>query len=326
MFDQSNNTGAIDLKMDGSVLEEKSHFKMPGLTFFSKWDWGSYITCIAESASKKVGTLILSLNFLSFEVAICLYKSSIHSSMEYCCHVWSGAFSCSLEFLNNLQKRMCKTVVPSLATSLEPLAHPRNVASWSLVYRYYFGRCLFELAQLLPLRFSQGSSTRYSERLHDFSVTISRCYRDVCANSFFPRTARLWNSLPIESFPLSYDLNGFKSRINRHLLIVDFFYKDFLDALIFLCFFFLFLFSCLFLFLFPCLVVAVQPCIEWLKLIKIRAWGRILLGELSINEQIQIFDSQMHFPVILTPWIWNISATMVRYTGLRRNSRNILER
>ena len=23
MFDQSNNTGAIDLKMDGSVLEEK---------------------------------------------------------------------------------------------------------------------------------------------------------------------------------------------------------------------------------------------------------------------------------------------------------------
>ena len=154
---------------------------------------------------------------------------------------------------------------------------------------------------MLPLRFSRWSSTRYSERLHDFSVTISRCYKDVCANSFFPRTARLWNSVPIECSPLSYDLNGFKSRINRHLLIVDFFYKDFLDALIFLCFFFLFLFSCLFLFLFPCLVVAVQPCIAWLKLIKIRAWGRLLLGELSKNEQIQIFDSQMHFPVILTP-------------------------
>ena len=27
-FDQSNNTGAIDMKMDGSVLEEKSYFKM----------------------------------------------------------------------------------------------------------------------------------------------------------------------------------------------------------------------------------------------------------------------------------------------------------
>ena len=31
----------------------------------------------------------------------------------------------------------------------------------------------------------------------------------------------LWNFLPIKCFPLTYDLNGFKSRINRHLLIVD---------------------------------------------------------------------------------------------------------
>ena len=32
-FDRSNNTGAIDVKMDGSVLEEKTSFKMLGLTF-----------------------------------------------------------------------------------------------------------------------------------------------------------------------------------------------------------------------------------------------------------------------------------------------------
>ena len=83
-----------------------------------------------------------------------------------------------------------------------------------------FGRCSSELAQLVPLPYSRGRSTRYSDRLHDFSVTIPRCYKDVCVNSFFPRTARLWNSLPIECFPLSYDLNGFKSRINRYLLTV----------------------------------------------------------------------------------------------------------
>ena len=32
-FNQSNNTGAIHVKMDGSVLEEKSFFKMVGLSF-----------------------------------------------------------------------------------------------------------------------------------------------------------------------------------------------------------------------------------------------------------------------------------------------------
>ena len=52
-FDQPINTGAIDVEMDGSVLEEKSSFKMLGLTFSSKLDWGSYIISIAKIASKK---------------------------------------------------------------------------------------------------------------------------------------------------------------------------------------------------------------------------------------------------------------------------------
>ena len=141
--------------------------------------------------------------------------------MEYCCHVWARAPSCYLELLDKLQKRTCRTVGPSLAASLEPLAHRRNVASLSLFYRYYFGRCFSELAQLVPLPFSRGRSTRYSDRLHDFSVIIPRCYKDVYVKSFFPLTARLWISLPIGCFPLIYNLNDFKSRINRHLLTVD---------------------------------------------------------------------------------------------------------
>ena len=46
-FDWSNNTGVIDGKMDRSVVEEKSPFKMLGLTFSSKLDWGllHYLYC-----------------------------------------------------------------------------------------------------------------------------------------------------------------------------------------------------------------------------------------------------------------------------------------
>ena len=42
------------------------------------------------------------------------------------------------------------------------------------------------------------NTTHYSDRLHHFSVTIPRCYKDVYVNGFFPCTARLWNSLTIE--------------------------------------------------------------------------------------------------------------------------------
>ena len=44
-FDWSSNTGSIYVKMDGSVLEEKSSFKMLRLTFSSKLDWGCYRYC-----------------------------------------------------------------------------------------------------------------------------------------------------------------------------------------------------------------------------------------------------------------------------------------
>ena len=51
-FDRSNNTGSIDVKMDGSILEKKSSFNMLGLTFSSKLDWVFYIISIVKTASK----------------------------------------------------------------------------------------------------------------------------------------------------------------------------------------------------------------------------------------------------------------------------------
>ena len=106
----------------------------------------------------------------------------------------------------------------SLAASLEPLVHRRNVTSLSLFYRYYFARCSLELAQLVPLPFSRGRSPRYCDRLHVFSVTIPRCYKDVYVNSFFPRMAKLWISLPIECFSLVWREFQLKKKVRQNYI------------------------------------------------------------------------------------------------------------
>ena len=149
-FDWSNNNRSIDMNMYGSVLEENLYFKMLGLIFSCKLDWGFYIISIAKTASKKIGTLICSMKFLSPEVALYLYKSTIRPFTEYCCHVWTGAPSYYLELLDKLQKQISRAVGPSLAPSLESLARRQNVASLSLFYRYYFGRYFSELVHLVP--------------------------------------------------------------------------------------------------------------------------------------------------------------------------------
>ena len=79
------------------------------------------------------------MKFLSLEIALYLYKSTIRPCIEYCCHVWACAPSCYLELLDKLQIRICANGGPSLAVSLEPVVHRRNVASLSLFNRYYFG-------------------------------------------------------------------------------------------------------------------------------------------------------------------------------------------
>ena len=112
--------------------------------------------------------------------------------MKYC-YVWTGAPSYYLEFLDKLQKQKRRSAGPSIAASLEPLAHCWNVASLRFFLGYYFGRCSSELAQLVPLSYTHGRSTCYSDILHASSVTIPRCHKDVFVNSFFLSTGRLWN-------------------------------------------------------------------------------------------------------------------------------------
>ena len=79
--------------------------------------------------------------------------------------LWSSLMAMKLWFCGS---QWCKhsqweSVGPSYAASLEPLGDRRNLASFSLFYRYYFGGCSSELGELVPLPCSRGRSTRYSQ-------------------------------------------------------------------------------------------------------------------------------------------------------------------
>ena len=149
------------------------------------------------------------MKYLSPEVAPDLYKSTIWPCIE-CSNVWAGAPSCYLEFLEKLQKRICRTLGPSLTATVEPLTHRRNVACLTLLYSHNFHRPSTELAQLVLLPYFRGTRTRYSDIFYYFSVTIPRCHKNVYVNSLFPRTARSWNSLPTGTlFNYSFFQNRF---------------------------------------------------------------------------------------------------------------------
>ena len=96
----------------------------------------------------------------------------------------SCAPSCYMYILDKLQKLVCKTVGHSIAASFEALAHCQSLASISLFYRYYFGRFLSELGELIPFSHSCARSLHYSNSLLGFSASISKCSKDVPCQEF----------------------------------------------------------------------------------------------------------------------------------------------
>ena len=83
-----------------------------------------------------------------------------------------------------------------------------------MISKYYLRRWSSGLADLDTTPYFSGYLFLcYSDTLITVdSVTIS-CYKDSYASCSFPHTTRLSACLPVEFFPLTYNLKSFKSRV-----------------------------------------------------------------------------------------------------------------
>ena len=179
------------------------------------------------------------MKFFSPDVALYFNRSTILPCIEHCCHVLAVApnatWNCYISYKNGYAGLLVLHLLPLLNPWLIVEMYPAEVFSIDItlvdVHLNWINRFHF-----LVLK---GDQLVIMTDCMIFQSPFLDVTRMSYVNSFFPHTARPWNSLPIECFPLTYDLNGFKFRINRHLLPVGSFKTDFLYPLIFLCFFFL---------------------------------------------------------------------------------------
>ena len=111
--------------MDGFVLEEKSFFRL-------------YIS-IAETASKKIGTLILSMKFFLLRLLLsqCIDDAAWHTMMK---GIWLEAGLVKSYRDSKLQRVVgllgCWNVGLLVLHLLDPLAHRRNEANFKIFFRY----------------------------------------------------------------------------------------------------------------------------------------------------------------------------------------------
>ena len=181
----------MDVKMDGPVLEEKSCFKILGLFSFLNSIGALTFVSIAKTAPKKIGALICSVNFLSPEVVLYPYNFSIRLCMEYCYYTWSVACNCSLWYEGNgyvglylhlLNSWFIIEIQPALAFSIG--------ITLADVHLNWLNCLTLVGGPLVSL-------------MHDFSVTILRCYKGVTSLGCFQTTF----IYPPNLFPLLFLVN-----------------------------------------------------------------------------------------------------------------------
>ena len=149
-FDWSNNTGAIDVKMDGSVLEKKSSSKMLEMIFSSKLDWCFYIISIAKTASKKLEPWFVLRSFIPLRLLF------ISINLPYC-HAWNTAVMTELVLL--AATRDCYISYKNgyaglLVLHLLSLLSPGKCSQLNIFcYRNYSGRCSSEMEWLNRFHF-----------------------------------------------------------------------------------------------------------------------------------------------------------------------------
>ena len=91
LFDWSNNTGAINVKMNGSVLEEKFFFEVLWLVFSSKLEWALSLSPLLKLPPRKCEPSFILLSLL------CISINLTCNDAWNTCHVLAVALSCSLE-------------------------------------------------------------------------------------------------------------------------------------------------------------------------------------------------------------------------------------
>ena len=127
----------VPVEMNGIELPEETSFQVFWLDLYSIYGLEAIYTVHCQGCFKGSAQ-----HFLTPESILYLYKSIIWLCMEYCSHIWGGApKSHRLDLLDRVQKRVVSLVSYGLSSDLPALSHRRNVATLSLFYKYYYGKC-----------------------------------------------------------------------------------------------------------------------------------------------------------------------------------------
>ncbi|KAK3085883.1 hypothetical protein FSP39_009995 [Pinctada imbricata] len=215
---KSKNPIKYDYKLHGQTLKHVNKAKYLGVTVQSDLKWNTHVNNITQKANKTLGFLKRNLNINSTSVKEQAYKSLIRPTLEYACSVWDPYFTEDINKIEKIQRRAARYVtgrsnntssVSDMLNTLQwrKLADRRTDARLTMMFKIVHNKvAISKDDRLIPL-------LRFSRNMHTLSFQIPSCRTQIRQNSFFPRTIKNWNHLPLDTV-MSESVNSFKAAVS----------------------------------------------------------------------------------------------------------------
>ena len=205
-------------QLHGQVLESTDSAKYLGVTISEDLSWSRQAETVAAKASRTVGFLRRNFRDCTPAVRAATYTSMVRPIMEYASSTWDPHHKKDIKVVEKVQRRAAryafnnyrdreKGTVTTMLSSLQwdSLEQRRQLNRLQLLFKIKEG--LVDIRASDYLR-QADTRTRGAQRLFQ-----ERTSHPAIHNSFFPRTIREWNRLPIATTAAPC-LESFKTRLS----------------------------------------------------------------------------------------------------------------
>ena len=193
-------------QINGVDIEIVKTHKHLGLFLSSDAKWHDHFEFMKAKVNKRIGVLRSLKYKLNRESLLTIYKTYIRSIMEYCSVIWDNCTITQSDELELLQReciriitglpRFCSVVKLYAESGLEPLAQRRYRQRLILLHKSMYGLAPSYLYSELPI-LRTDPSVRNDRHNYIFDNLGRPNDPNYYLNSFFPKTTRQWNELPV---------------------------------------------------------------------------------------------------------------------------------
>jgi hypothetical protein len=221
-----NRTNVVNSSyyLHGHRLEIVEKTKYLGITICKDLRWNEHICNITNKANRSLAFLRRNLRVPCPRLKGAAYKALVRPLLEYASTVWDPDTTSNIKKIEAVQRRAARWVLSKhrRGPNTTPVTEMINTIGWPslssrrrnsrIIMLYKIGHRHVDI-QLPPYitPLTHSHNTRYNKQL---SLAIPTSNTNIHKNSFYPKTIRDWNNLPL-NITNSITLDSFKSRLNK---------------------------------------------------------------------------------------------------------------